>query len=191
MVTDVHFQERPNFASRNDCGHKYYESIDNLVTTLKDRLQGKLPKGFVSGIMCGLGIISGAVHKVASYTRVLISFQIDGKKVSSIKDLIQESQPEEEQLEKQQEVAEKLKSFLMVRVHKKFFVFVCLFCCCCCCCLTKIRFSGKTWHKKGNSCRQCLVLKLRNSRPNGLSGFFRRVFLAWTDRVRNSLQNQQ
>ena len=86
-----------------------------------------MPKEFISRIICDLGISSDAVHKVASCTRVLFSFQIDGKKVSSIKDLIQESQPEEQQLEKQQKVAEKLKSFLMVRVHKTFFVFVCLF----------------------------------------------------------------
>jgi len=44
--------------------------------------------------------------------------QIDGKKVSSIKDLIQEAQPEEKQLNKQHEVSEKLKAFLMVGVHK-------------------------------------------------------------------------
>lgn len=41
--------------------------------------------------------------------------------MSSIKDLIQEAQPEEKELNKQQEVAEKLKAFLMVGVHK--FVF--------------------------------------------------------------------
>ena len=41
--------------------------------------------------------------------------QIDGKKISSIKDLVQEAQPDQEQLEKQQDVAEKLKVFLMVR----------------------------------------------------------------------------
>ncbi|XP_068677758.1 uncharacterized protein [Montipora foliosa] len=39
--------------------------------------------------------------------------EIDGKKVSSIKDLVQEAQPEQEQLQKQQEVAEKLKAFMM------------------------------------------------------------------------------
>lgn len=44
--------------------------------------------------------------------------QIDGKKVSSIKDLIQEAQPEEEEVKKQQEVAEELKAFLMVGVRK-------------------------------------------------------------------------
>jgi len=47
--------------------------------------------------------------------------QIDGKKVSSIKDLIHEAQPEEKQLNKQDEVAEKLKAFLMVSVHKYVF----------------------------------------------------------------------
>lgn len=55
-----------------------------------------------------------------SFTLVYIGFfpvQIDGKKVSSIKDLIEEAQPEEEELNKQQEVAEKLKAFLMVGVH--------------------------------------------------------------------------
>ena len=46
--------------------------------------------------------------------------KIDGKKVSSIKDLIEEAQPDQEQLEKQQEVAEKLRSFLMVRGHFNF-----------------------------------------------------------------------
>ena len=45
------------------------------------------------------------------------SVQIDGKKVSSIKDLVQEAQPDEEELTKQQEVGEKLKTFLMARVH--------------------------------------------------------------------------
>lgn len=45
------------------------------------------------------------------------SVQIDGKKVSSIKDLVQEAQPEEEELTKQQEVGEKLKAFLMASVH--------------------------------------------------------------------------
>lgn len=44
------------------------------------------------------------------------SVQIDGKKVSSIKDLVQEAQPDEE-LTKQQEVGEKLKAFLMASVH--------------------------------------------------------------------------
>ena len=34
--------------------------------------------------------------------------------MSSIKDLIQEAQPEEEEVKKQQEVAEELKAFLMV-----------------------------------------------------------------------------
>ena len=43
--------------------------------------------------------------------------KIDAKKVSSIKDLIEEAQPDQEQLEKQQEVAEKLTSFLMVRAR--------------------------------------------------------------------------
>lgn len=45
------------------------------------------------------------------------SVQIDGKKVSSIKDLVQEAQPDEEELTKQQEVGEKLKAFLMASVH--------------------------------------------------------------------------
>lgn len=39
--------------------------------------------------------------------------EIDGKKVSSIKDLVQEAQPHEEEISKQEEVAEKLKAFLM------------------------------------------------------------------------------
>lgn len=42
--------------------------------------------------------------------------EIDGKKVSSIKDLVQEAQPDEEELTKQQEVGEKLKAFLMDRL---------------------------------------------------------------------------
>ena len=37
--------------------------------------------------------------------------------MSSIKDLIEEAQPDQEQLEKQQEVEEKLTSFLMVRAR--------------------------------------------------------------------------
>lgn len=48
---------------------------------------------------------------------VFSSVQIDGKKVSSIKDLVQEAQPDEEELTKQQEVGEKLKAFLMASVH--------------------------------------------------------------------------
>ena len=38
--------------------------------------------------------------------------------MSSIKDLIQDAQPEEEEVKKQQEVAEELKAFLMVGVRK-------------------------------------------------------------------------
>ena len=41
--------------------------------------------------------------------------------MSSIKDLIQQAQPEEKELNKQQQVAEKLKAFLTVSVRK--FVF--------------------------------------------------------------------
>ena len=41
--------------------------------------------------------------------------------MSSIKDLIQQAQPEEKELNKQQQVAEKLKVFLMVSVRKLVF----------------------------------------------------------------------
>ena len=49
--------------------------------------------------------------------------KIDGKKVSSIKDLIQEAQPDEQELNKTQDVAEKLKAFLKVNVFNVVFVF--------------------------------------------------------------------